>query len=102
MNHKILAATLLCLWGAKLSAQTDLYVAADGSAPFKSVQTAIMSVPSGSRQKPVNIHIAPGKYQELIYIQREKSFFRLIGTNATKTILTYNLFANMTNFDGKP
>src|SRR5207253_3535040 len=46
----------------------DIVVALDGSGQFKSVQDAIMSVPSGSRTKPVVIHIKPGVYRELIYI----------------------------------
>lgn len=83
-------------------AQTNLFVAADGSAPFKTVQAAIMSVPSGSRDNPVIIHIAPGTYKELIYIQREKSFFRLIGNDPTNTILSFNLYAGITNAEGKP
>ena len=83
-------------------AQTNLFVALDGSAPFKSVQAAIMAVPSGSRENPVVIHIAPGTYKELIYIQREKCFFRLIGENPTNTILSFNLYAGITNAEGKP
>jgi pectinesterase len=61
-----------------------------------------MSVPSGSRVNPVIIHIAPGTYKELIYIQREKSFFRLIGESPTNTILSFNLYAGITNAEGKP
>ena len=61
-----------------------------------------MSVPSGSRENPVIIHIAPGTYKELIYIQREKSFFRLIGEDPTNTILSFNLYAGITNAEGKP
>jgi pectinesterase len=85
-----------------LAAQTNLFVAADGTAKFKSVQEAIMAVPSGSRENPVVIHIAPGTYKELIYIQREKSFFKLVGENPTNTILTFNLYAGITNAEGKP
>jgi pectinesterase len=85
-----------------LEAQTNLFVAADGSAQFKSVQAAIMSVPSGSNENPVIIHIAPGTYKELVYVQREKRFFKLIGESATNTVLTYGLYAGLTNFDGKP
>jgi len=86
------------------AAQTNLYVAQDGSKQFKTVQSAIMSVPSGSRDNPVIIHIAPGTYKELIYIQREKSFFRLIGEdpNPTNTVLSFNLYAGITNAEGKP
>ena len=82
--------------------ETDLYVAGDGSAKFKSVQEAIMSVPSGSPENPVIIHIAPGTYKELIYIQREKQFFKLAGQNATNTILSFNLYAGITNAEGRP
>jgi len=85
-----------------LTAQTNLFVAADGSAPFTSVQSAIMSVPSGSRENPVVIHIAPGTYKELVYIQREKRFFKLVGENPTNTILTFDLSAGITNVEGRP
>ena len=92
---KKLAAFLAVLIGlsGRLGAQMNLYVALDGSTPFKSVQEAIMSVPSGSRENPVVIHIGPGIYRELIYIQREKRFFRLVGDNPTNTLLSYNLYA---------
>ena len=86
------------LQGLSLNAQTNLFVAADGSAPFKSVQEAIMAVPSGSRENPVVIHIAPGIYKELIYVQREKRFFKLVGENPTNTILTFNLYAGHDKF----
>jgi pectinesterase len=93
----------LFLFGATAAtAQTNLFVAADGSAQFKSVQAAIMSVPSGSRENPVVIHIAPGTYRELIYIQREKGFFKLAGENPTNTILSFNLYAGVTNAEGRP
>jgi pectinesterase len=85
-----------------LAAQTNLYVAADGSAQFTSVQDAIMAVPMGTRANPVLIHIKPGTYKELIYIQREKRFFHLIGESATNTIITFDLYGNLTNFNGKP
>ncbi len=101
MKLKIFSIALL-LCTAPLFAQTNLYVAADGSAKFSSVQSAIMSVPSGSREMPVVIHIAPGTYKELLYIQREKRFFRLIGQSPTNTILSFNLYAGITNAEGKP
>ena len=97
-----LQLSVLFFLAARLTAQTNLFVAIDGSAPFTSVQSAIMSVPSGCLENPVVIHIAPGTYKELIYIQREKRFFKLIGENPTNTILTFNLYAGMTNLDGKP
>jgi pectinesterase len=98
----LLALFALIFSNLNLPAQTNLFVAADGSAQFKSVQAAIMAVPSGSNVNPVIIHIAPGIYKELIYVQREKCFFKLVGENATNTVLTYDLYAGLTNFDGKP
>ncbi|HUA65948.1 MAG TPA: pectinesterase family protein [Alphaproteobacteria bacterium] len=90
------------LAGARLYAQTNISVAADGSGQFNSLQAAIMSVPSGTAASTVIIHVKPGTYHELIYVQREKSFFHLIGDDATNTIITFNLYAGMTNLDGKP
>jgi pectinesterase len=80
----------------------ELTVAADGSAKYKTVQEAIMAVPAGSADSPVIIHIKPGTYKELIYIQHEKRFFRLVGEDPSKTILTYDLNANLVGRDGKP
>jgi pectinesterase len=80
----------------------NIVVAADGSGQFTNVQAAIMSVPSGSRTNPVVIHVKPGTYKELIYVQREKRFFHLVGEDPEKTILTYDLYANIKGSDGKP
>ncbi|MGH7953756.1 MAG: pectinesterase family protein, partial [Limisphaerales bacterium] len=90
-----------CLAPKQAVKPINLTVAADGSAQFKTVQAAIMSVPSGSKANPVIIHIKPGIYKELIYIQREKSFFKLIGKNPANTILTFNLNANMKGAGGE-
>lgn len=87
---------------AMAAPQTELVVAADGSAKYRSVQEAIMAVPAGTRDNPVIILIKPGVYKELIYVQREKRFFHLIGEDASKTILTYDLHANIPGKDGKP
>lgn len=94
----LLAMVTVC---AALRAQTRITVASDGSGQFKNLQEAIMSVPSGSAANPVIIHIKPGTYHELIYIQREKSYFHLAGEDAEHTVITYNLYAGMTNLDGK-
>jgi pectinesterase len=79
----------------------NIVVAADGSGQFTNLQTAIMSVPSGSRTSPVVIHLKPGTYKELIYIQREKRYFRLVGEDPATTVVTFDLYAGLTNFDGK-
>lgn len=97
-----LCAALLFFCARLLPAETVVNVAADGSAKFKSVQEAVMSVPQGTRENPVVIHLAPGKYHELIYLQREKRFFKLVGGSPTNTVLAFNLYAGITNAEGKP
>ncbi len=84
------------------AAPTEIVVAADGSGMFRTVQEAIMSVPAGSSDNPVIIRIKPGRYKELVYLQREKRFFRLVGEDATTTVLTYDLHANIQGPDGRP
>jgi pectinesterase len=96
-------SSLLFIGGSlALRADTNLFVAADGSARFKTVQEAVMAVPAGSRENAVIIHVKPGTYRELIYVQHEKRFFHLRGEDPLKTVLTYNLNANLTGPDGKP
>ncbi|MGH7977755.1 MAG: pectinesterase family protein [Limisphaerales bacterium] len=101
-NMRSLIFSIALFASLRLDAQTNITVAADGSAHFKSVQAAIMSVPSGTAANPVIIHVKNGIYHELIYLQREKSWFHLIGDDARRTIITFNLYAGMTNLDGKP
>ncbi len=99
---RLFAASLLLNCGVRLSAQTFLTVASDGSARFKTVQEAIMSVPAGTAASPAIIHIRPGVYKELIYVQREKRFFHLVGEDAEKMVLTFDLNANLPGPDGQP
>jgi pectinesterase len=98
------AAVVLLLLAALLtSAQTNIVVAPDGSGQFKTVQEAINAVPQTTRfDNPAIIHIKPGVYKELIYVQHEKRFVHLVGDDPEKTILTYNLNANMIGADSKP
>src|SRR5262245_34227491 len=64
----------------------EIVVAFDGSGQFKTIQEAVMSVPAGTPRKPVIIRIKPGTYKELIYVQREKRFFKFVGEDPSKTI----------------
>jgi len=98
-----LAFSLLSLPGFGAQAETELVVAADGSGPFTNVQSAINAVPQNT--SPTNwcvIHIKPGIYKGLVYVQREKHFVRLLGEDPEKTVLTYDLHANLPGPDGKP
>ncbi|HEY1305540.1 MAG TPA: pectinesterase family protein [Vicinamibacterales bacterium] len=112
------AAGLLCVWAPLLrsSARADVpqtsavnvprasaVVAADGTGDYRTVQDAINAVPqNASAANRWVIFIKAGTYRELIYVQREKRFVTLVGEDPARTVLTYNLNANMTGADGKP
>jgi pectinesterase len=99
---RLLILLLICFGFSKsLHAETTITVAADGSGQYKSIQEAIMVVPAGSAANPVIIRIKPGTYKELIYIQREKRFFHLVGEDAAKTVITFDLYAGMLGADNK-
>lgn len=57
---------------------------------FRTVQEAIDAVPRGN-QKPVTIEVRKGVYMERLTVPRDKRFIRLVGEDATSTVLTYNL-----------
>jgi pectinesterase len=101
LGASVLAAASL-LAPRALGAPIEIVVAPDGSGQFKTIQEAVMSVPAGTRESPVVIRIRPGTYKELLYVQREKRFFSLVGEDAATTIVTHELHANMTGLDGKP
>ena len=94
--------TALFVNSLALIAKADLYVAQDGGGSYRTVQEAVMATNGGSSNSPVIIHIAPGTYNGPVYIQREKRYFRLVGENPTNTVLTFNLYAQMTNAAGIP
>ena len=83
------------------SVSGTLTVAADGSAQYKTVQSAIAAAATGTASNPTIIRIKPGTYKELLYLQREKRFLHLIGESPTNTVLTYGLNANLQGPDGK-
>lgn len=97
-----LLVLLLCTISEAKGAPVELVVAADGSAKYKTVQEAVMAVPAGTADSPVIIRIKPGTYREIVYVQREKRFFKFVGEDASKTVITYDLNANIKGVDGKP
>ncbi|HLW77674.1 MAG TPA: pectinesterase family protein, partial [Bryobacteraceae bacterium] len=93
--------TLILLLASTSLALADSTVALDGSAQFKSIQQAIDAAPSGSTTRFV-IHIKPGVYKEHILIPPSKPFLSLLGEDPDRTILTFDLYANVLGPDGKP
>ena len=92
--------------GAGAPARGDMAgstVAADGSGQFKSVQEAVNDAPQTcSASSPWTIRVLPGTYHELVYVQREKRFVRLVGSDPSRTTISYDLRASMPGGDGKP
>lgn len=89
--------------GAGLALAALAIVAADGSGQFKSVQDAINAAPAtSSAASPWTIRVRPGIYRELVYVQREKHFVRLVGDDPRTTVITYDLRASLPGPDGKP
>src|ERR1017187_5521594 len=87
----------------RAAAQTNLVAAPIGTNQFKTVQEAINATPqNASPTNPCIVHVKPGVYKELIHVQHEKRYVHLIGENAEKTVLTYDLNAKLPGVDGKP
>jgi pectinesterase len=73
-----------------------IIVAPDGSGHFKTIQSAIDSVPDENKDSRVII-IKPGIYKERLLISESKTFITLRGEHkhATKTVLTFNRYWGM-------
>ncbi|KAJ7532259.1 hypothetical protein O6H91_14G080100 [Diphasiastrum complanatum] len=65
-----------------------IWVAPDGSGEYNNVQDAIDAVPLCNTQRTV-IHIAPGVYQQPIYVPKTKNLITLRGQRAECTILVW-------------
>ena len=80
----------------------DAVVAADGSGQFQSLQAAILAAPTATRERPWVIYVKAGTYRERLYVQREKRFLALVGEDAERTVVTFDLHAFLTGPDGSP
>jgi pectinesterase len=83
-------------------AYANAVVAADGSGQFRSLQDAIVASAAGRPGRPWVIHVRPGTYKERLYVQREKRYLTIVGEDPEKTIVTFDLHANVPDTDGKP
>ena len=71
-------------------AKADLVVAKDGTGDVDSVQAAVDRVPENNQRSFV-IFIKPGTYKEQVKVPANKPFITLLGEDAQKTVLTFNL-----------
>jgi pectinesterase len=99
----LLAIALLGRPAGAAPPEAGAVVAADGSGRFKSIQEAINAAPqTSSATEPWTIHVRPGNYHEIVYVQREKHFVRLVGDDPLATTISYGLYASLPGQDGKP
>lgn len=88
---------------AAAAPSADAIVAADGSGQHTSIQAAINAAPPGrTAATPWIILVQPGRYDEIVYVQREKVHVKLIGADPHTTVLTGALHAHILGPDGKP
>jgi pectinesterase len=77
-------------------------VAIDGSADHRTIQGAIDAAPlDRTADSPWIILVLPGRYEEVVYVQREKRHVELRGADAA-SILTASLHARLPGPDGRP
>src|SRR6267154_1045000 len=103
----LLLVSLLALAGAGLQAappKPDVIVAADGSGQYTSLQEAISAAPMKTDPAMPRwvIFVKAGTYHERVYVQRERGNIHVIGEDGEKTVIAYNMHANMPGPDGKP
>lgn len=94
---------LLLLSRVAWAATPDAVVAADGSGQYRTVRAAVDAAPQITHAgRHWNIFVKAGEYRELVYIQREKRFISLVGEDAERTVITFDLFNDYPAPDGKP
>ncbi len=97
---KIICSIVLMISAGWLFGQSKKVVAPDGSGDYATVQAAIDAVPDSNSQWII-IYIKNGIYKEVITISTAKSFIKLVGENAHKTILTFDNYASKKDSKGR-
>jgi pectinesterase len=86
---KILTGTFVIMIFMRVSGQTNITVAQDGSGNYSTVQQALNQVPLHNT-KPFIIFIKDGIYKEKLHLDSFKNFVTIIGEDQFKTILTFD------------
>jgi len=104
MTRTFLALAALTLVARANDLKADAVVALDGSGNYTSLQEAISSAPmrTDPTQPRWTIRVKPGTYHERIYVQRERGHMRIVGDDREKTVIEFNVHANLPGPDGKP
>ncbi len=107
MKTRCLVFALLALVAALRAAEPakyDAVVAADGTGQYKTVRAAVDACPQITHDdgRRWTIFVKAGTYRELVYIQREKRFVRVLGEDAATTKISFDLYNDLPGPDGKP
>jgi pectinesterase len=86
---KILTGIFVIMIIMRVSGQTNITVAQDGSGNYSTVQQALNQVPLHNT-KPFIIFIKDGIYKEKLHLDSFKNFVTIIGEDQFKTILTFD------------
>jgi pectinesterase len=86
---KILTGIFVIMIFMRVSGQTNITVAQDGSGNYSTVQQALNQVPLHNT-KPFIIFIKDGIYKEKLHLDSFKNFVIIIGEDQFKTILTFD------------
>jgi len=86
---KILTGVFVIMIFMRVSGQTKITVAQDGSGNYSTVQQALNQVPLHNT-KPFIIYIKDGIYKEKLHLDSFENFVTLIGEDQFKTILTFD------------
>jgi pectinesterase len=98
----LVAAAGLGLASARAAAP-DAVVDADGSGQYTTIQAAVSAAADRKPGEPRwTILVKAGTYKERVYVQRERGYITLVGEDVAKTILTYDLNANLKGPDDLP
>lgn len=84
--------------------KADAVVALDGTGNYTSLNDAIGAAPmrNDASQPRWVIRVKPGTYHERVYVQRERGHMRIVGDDAEKTVIEFNVYASQPGPDGKP
>jgi pectinesterase len=103
LTRPLCIAAFLCLFSSLPLLAANATVAQDGTGDYRTVQDAINAAPQTlTADNRWVILVKPGTYREMVYVQREKHFVTLVGEDPLRTVITYNLNANILGLDGKP
>lgn len=99
----LVGASLLATFSLA-AAKPDAVVAADGSGQYRSIQEAVSAAPlrTGESDPVWTIYVKAGTYRERVYVQRERGRILVVGEDAARTVLEFDLHANLPGPEGKP